>query len=513
MTRDRPDPNAPTEMSDGHAGDPIDPPMSEADTVFPDLPADSQRDVATQYSDAPAASETTTAQSPPLATDHLTGQRLLDRYVMGEKIGSGGFGAVYRATDDLKRSSGEDSDIAIKIMDAKKLGDRLDVLIQEVSRSHRVTHPNILRVYDIHVDQGLAFITMELLEGKVLADRLTEAPIDGQTDKTLLPIDEVDRITSQVCAALDHCHEHQLVHADIKPDNIFLCSDGKVKILDLGIAQIVGVRGSIAGYTRLYASPQQMSGELADPKDDIFSVGCMLYLCLTGELAFGGRSSQEALDDDFAVDLAKLPRRYRRALSSALDYSRESRIESAGALWKRVDPAIRRRNAVVAGLAVVSIAGFIAANLIGQSAGLDAIAVSPADRAAADSLYQQGMNAKASDASTARTALVAAIKMNPYHDDAAEAFVKIAAAADYRDAAAFSQIWEDFAIAIEAAPTSEPLLELARSETDRVLSQDPSGLPRSRVLSEFRAPLCVLPKAGYRGEELDTMRSNLSIRC
>jgi len=518
VKRDRPDPNEPTEMP---VEPPTDPPLSEAATEFPDLPGDPQRDVATDYSDAsgsaaggaPVAAGTTAGGSPLLATDQLTGQRLLDRYVMGEKIGSGGFGAVYRATDDLKRSTGEASDIAIKIMDAKKLGDRLDVLIQEVSRSHLVTHPNILRVYDIHVDQGFAFITMELLNGQVLADRLNEKTTDIPSDRTQLPLEEVDRITSQVCAALDHCHEHQLVHADIKPDNIFLCSDGTVKVLDLGIAQLVGVRGNIAGFTRLYASPQQMSGDLADPKDDIFSVGCMLYLCLTGELPFEGRSSQEALDDEFEVDIAKLPRRYRRALSSALDYSRESRIESAAVLWKRVNPAIRRRNAVFAGLAVLSIAGFISANLLGQSAGLDAIAVSPADRASADELYQQGMSVRASDTSTARAAFVEAIQLNPYHDDAAEALVAIASAANYLDPTAFSLIWEDFASAIVAAPTSEPLLGLVRSETDRILSRDPSGLRRSRVLSEFRAPLCVLPKAGYRSEELENMRASLKIRC
>ncbi len=95
----------------------------------------------------------------------LSGRLLLSRYRIGDRIGAGGFGSVYRATDELKRSTGEEADLAVKIMDAAQLKGNMSVIIQEVSRSHQVSHPNIVRVHDIHVDGDIAFMTMEMLAG------------------------------------------------------------------------------------------------------------------------------------------------------------------------------------------------------------------------------------------------------------------------------------------------------------------------------------------------------------
>lgn len=446
---------------------------------------------------------------------NLTGTRLLNRYRVGDQLGVGGFGTVYRAVDELKMAGGEDAEIAIKVMDAELVQGRLDVLVQEVSRSHHVSHPNILRVYDIHRDHDLAFITMEMLEGVELADMIQGRSFAQGTsaNQTLLAVEEVDRIAQGVCRALAHCHQHKMVHADIKPANIFVCTDGTVKVLDLGIAQIMGSRGSISGYSALYASPEQIAGEASDPRDDVFSVACSLYLCLTGEHPFDAASSKEAQAAGQKVDVSKLPRRYRRALASALAFRRDERTASTALLWKQVSPAVRRRNAIFAGLGVIATAGIAAASLIGQSIGEDRIAVSSANQALADTAYARAIEEQSSGVSSGREGLLEAVQANPYHDEAATGLADLLDEIAFTNPAEYSLLWADFGFALEAAPTSEALQEAARTRIDGLLSADPSALPRSRVLSEYRAPLCVLPQAGYRSEEIEALRLALDLGC
>ncbi|MFK7895797.1 MAG: serine/threonine-protein kinase [Myxococcota bacterium] len=456
---------------------------------------------------------------------NLTGTRLLNRYRIGDQLGVGGFGTVYKAIDELKMAGGESAEIAIKVMDAEVVQGRLDVLVQEVARSHHVSHPNILRVYDIHRDADLAFITMEMLDGVELADMIQERSAatgaqaagkskgQGKAPATLLPLGDVDRVAQDVCRALAHCHQHKMVHADIKPANIFVCKDGTVKVLDLGIAQIMGSRGSVSGYSALYASPQQIEGEASDPRDDVFSIACSLYLCLAGEHPFDAKSSKEARAAGEKIDLTKLPRRYRKALGAALAWKREDRTASAALLWKQVSPAVRRRNAVFAGLAATAVAGIAAASMIGQSIGEESIAVSGANQAKAEDAYRRAMNDQSSGANSGREGLLEAMQANPYHDEAAAAYVNLIESTPFNDPAEYSLVWADFGFALDAAPTSDALQAAAKERIDGLLSADPSALPRSRVLSEYRAPLCVLPQAGYRVEEIEALRLALDIRC
>ena len=132
---------------------------------------------------------------------------------------------------------------------------------------------------------------------------------------------EVDRVAEAMCAALSHCHDEGLVHSDIKPANIFMCSDGDIKLLDLGIAQIIGSANQIAGYSPLYASPEQIQKHPPDARDDLFSLSCVLYQALTGQHPFEKQVSLQAQSANYEPDISILPRRYRRALDSGLSWA------------------------------------------------------------------------------------------------------------------------------------------------------------------------------------------------
>lgn len=439
----------------------------------------------------------------------LTGKLLLDRYRIGAQLGSGGMGSVYQATDTLKQRGGEEGEIAIKVLDDARIRGNRSALIHELSRSHQISHPNVLRVHDIHEDGGLAFITMELLQGETLLARLEKARRSG-AGPPLLPVAEVDRIAQSLCLALAYCHDRKLVHADIKPANVFLCGDGTVKLLDLGIAQVIGRAGGIRGYSEQYASPQQIAGNLADPSDDLYSLACTLYECLTGNHPFGRESAQVAFANRYRVDTSALPRRYRRALVAGLDYQAKARPRSALRLWARISPAVRRRNAVAAGLAALVLSGLAAANLIGTRQGRSQT-VPVADRAAAEQSFAAAT--AETDPGEARRLLLETLALDPNRDDAAERIADAVRSALPADPASYSLVWQDYAAAIAAAPTSEPLLELARERIDAILATDPRALPRSEVLAGYRAPLCVLPAVNYRSAELGRMRDALDIRC
>jgi serine/threonine protein kinase len=474
----------------------------------------SESDAPSSLNDSGAShSATDAAPSRPLDVDDMTGQRLLNRYLIHEKLGAGGFGSVYHATDELKKSGGEAGNIAIKIIDTRKIGDILGALVQEVSRSHQVSHPNIVRVYDIHSDQGLAFITMELLEGQTLADRLIAAMAQTVDHKSVLPVGEVDEIARSACDALIHCHERDIVHSDIKPANIFINSQGTAKLLDLGISQLKGHRANISGFSALYSSPEQMVGDSADPRDDLFALGCVLYECLTGDRPFGGLTSKAARTSAKPIDTSILPRRYRKALKGVLALSRADRTPTASKLWRQINPAIPKRNLAIAVATLLAAVAFIATNLAGQMKGENAIAVSDENKAVAEAAYERAMAIASTQPTESRSALVEAIRANPYYEPAAQELAQRVREAKSNQPQSYSSAWADYGAAIEASPQSESLLEVGKERIDQILSTDFSGLPRSRLLSEYLAPLCILGHTDYRRTELERLRTELSIRC
>src|SRR5205823_10393701 len=163
---------------------------------------------------------------------------------------------------------------------------RIERFYREARAAGTLTHSNIVTIYEVGEEQGRHFIAMEYLEGESLRDRLQSVGV--------LSLEEAVRIAAAVADALQFAHQHGVVHRDVKPDNIHLLPDGRVKITDFGIARItfeptLTADGQIFG-TPSYMSPEQVTGKGIDARSDIFSLGVMLYEMVTGRKPFTGDS-------------------------------------------------------------------------------------------------------------------------------------------------------------------------------------------------------------------------------
>ncbi|MGH2758938.1 MAG: protein kinase domain-containing protein [Actinomycetota bacterium] len=208
---------------------------------------------------------------------------LAGRYELGVRMGSGGMGTVWRARD---RTLGRD--VAVKLLHEGLAADTTFAqrFRQEALSAAKLTHPNVVAVFDAGEHDGVPFIVMELVEGPSLHGILAK--------NGALPVAEVARIGRAVCGALAHAHGRGLIHRDMKPANVLLEEASREpKVADFGIAK--GLEDS-AGLTRTggligtaaYLSPEQVSGRPATPASDVYAVGCMLYASLVGEPPFGG---------------------------------------------------------------------------------------------------------------------------------------------------------------------------------------------------------------------------------
>ena len=224
----------------------------------------------------------------------------LGRYEIRSKIGEGGMGVVYRARDEkLNR------DVAIKVLPAafSEDVDRLRRFEQEAQATGTLNHPNILAVYDVGLHEGALYFVSELLEGETLRERMAGAA---------LPQRKAMDYALQIAHGLAAAHEKGIVHRDIKPDNVFVTNDGRVKILDFGLAKLTGALDGNQSQTEIptrrvdtdpgmvmgtmgYISPEQLKGRPADHRSDIFSFGTILYEMLSGKRAFRGESMAETM--------------------------------------------------------------------------------------------------------------------------------------------------------------------------------------------------------------------------
>ena len=223
------------------------------------------------------------------SSEELTpGLEIGNRYRVIRTLGHGGMGMVYLVHDrDLQR------DVALKLI-LPKLGDNPAVLERfrhEILLSSRVTHPNVLRVYDLGENEGVKFLTMEYVDGEDLAAAL------GHGDR--LPIDRIVSIFRQICHGLAAAHAAGVTHRDLKPQNVMLDQHGKVFLTDFGLAKTAAqthltVSGAVIG-TPYYMSPEQVKGTAIDHRSDIYSLGVILYEMLAGDVPFNGSSAYEIM--------------------------------------------------------------------------------------------------------------------------------------------------------------------------------------------------------------------------
>lgn len=231
-----------------------------------------------------------------LGEPFMIGQ-LVGHYRVLEKIGAGGMGDVFRARDErLGR------DVALKLIrpSSNDNPDHLRRFEQEARAAAALNHPNIVAIYDVGFEGSTPYIVSELLEGKTLRQRLAEGAI---------PVREVSNYALQIAQALTAAHERHIVHRDLKPENLFLTQDGRVKVLDFGVAKLLAApegdhsvenmttvtkHGAVIG-TVAYMSPEQLRGKTVDHRSDIFSFGAILYEMLAGRRAFRGETEVDTM--------------------------------------------------------------------------------------------------------------------------------------------------------------------------------------------------------------------------
>ena len=209
---------------------------------------------------------------------------LEERYELLEHIGGGGMADVYKAHDTVL-----DRMVAVKILHAQLAGDEdfLEKFHLEAKGAARLSHPNIVGIYDVGQDAERHYIVMEYIAGETLKKKIQR---EGR-----LSVEESLRIAKEIARALREAHANNLVHCDIKPHNILVTPDGRVKVADFGIARAITsstmtYNGNVVGSVH-YFSPEQAKGTKITPKSDIYSLGVVLYEMLTGELPFTGETT------------------------------------------------------------------------------------------------------------------------------------------------------------------------------------------------------------------------------
>src|SRR5215813_9870017 len=252
------------------------------------------------------------------------GQLLGERYRIERELGEGGMGVVYLAAD--QQVPGER--FAIKLLKEDLQPAALTLLREEVRKTRKLSHPNIVDVHSVNVDGQKVYVLMEYLEGKSLDALLDEEFGRGMSFSHAWPIIE------DVGAALGNAHDHNVIHSDLKPANVFLPTPGQTKLLDFGIARVsrgplLHARSGPRALTPAYASCEMLEGKDADRRDDIYSFACVIYEILCGDRPFGELTALEAREAGTQVpSLEGLSREQNVALAKALAFERKARTAS-----------------------------------------------------------------------------------------------------------------------------------------------------------------------------------------
>jgi serine/threonine protein kinase len=271
------------------------------------------------------------------------GSVLDGRYTLMGELGGGGMGTVYKARDRNREEFRDRQPfIALKVLseEFKRHPDARMALQRETVRAQSLAHPNIVTVYDFDYDGPHAYMTMELLEGQTLENRL------ASEEFARVPFQERWQIVCSIGAGLSYAHEKGVVHSDLKPGNIFLCKNGSVKVMDFGIARplrtvtsevseatIFDAAERIGGLTPAYAALEQWSRDPPDPRDDIYAFACVIYFIFGGKHPFARATAKSAFEAQLIPQrIDSLTRRQWEGLRKGLAFRRAERIESVNAL-------------------------------------------------------------------------------------------------------------------------------------------------------------------------------------
>jgi eukaryotic-like serine/threonine-protein kinase len=276
-------------------------------------------------------------------------------YKVTAKLGQGGMGEVYRATDTKL-----DREVAIKVLPESFTQDRerLARFDREAKTLASVNHPNIASIYGLENSGGKMALVLELIEGETLAERLRAGA---------MPVEETLEVCRQIAEALEAAHEKGIIHRDLKPGNIKITPEGRVKVLDFGLAKATIADSSVspsdnsqsptltADFTRpgvilgtaAYMSPEQARGKPVDKRTDNWSFGCVLYECLTGKRIFHGEDVTETLatvikgEPDWSALPSETPATIQLLLRKCLAKDRKRRLHDIpmhGWIWSRPSP-------------------------------------------------------------------------------------------------------------------------------------------------------------------------------
>ena len=259
------------------------------------------------------------------------------RYHIVERIAAGGMGEVFRAHDAVLAR-----EVAIKVLHRSLAGDQsfVDRFRREARAAAGLSHPNIVAVYDWGAVDGIYYMVMEYVRGRASRELLNRY---GKLEPA-----QAAEVLRQTLLALGHAHQQGLVHRDIKPENILITTDGTVKVTDFGLARAYAdgrqtQAGTVTG-TVQYLAPEQIRGEPADPRSDLYSLGIVAYECLTGKLPFTGETAMSIAYKHLSDRVPKpssivpaLPEDLDGFVASATERDRELRPESASAMRRDIE--------------------------------------------------------------------------------------------------------------------------------------------------------------------------------
>jgi serine/threonine protein kinase len=314
------------------------------------------------------------AQSPGGAHPHTPRveqfQVLKGRFTLEKVIGVGGMGVVYRALDRLKvEAHDRDPYVAIKVLseEFKTHPESFIALQRESRKTQRMSHPNVVKVFDFDRDGDIVFMTMEYMEGRPL-DQLIK-----QYSATGLPHNDVWSILHGLCSALIHAHEEKIVHSDFKPGNIFVTDAGIPKIFDFGIARAVANvdrrgggghdatvfdAGALGALTPAYASLEMLRGKTPDVRDDVYALGCIAYEMLTGEHPFNRLPADEAYKSGLKPKrITSIKRKQWKAIEKALAFKRADRTGSVAEFYAGILSKAKPSYVLAAALSIIAAIG------------------------------------------------------------------------------------------------------------------------------------------------------------